>query len=144
MSVAEVHRNPSDDLGHKSSGLRVLLVEDDAADTYLIKCALQNERRIGAVLHAADGLAALALLDGEDFVPDVAIIDLNMPRKDGFALLAELGRRPEISFPKFVLTSSVAQADRIRGRLSGADLVLTKPDTMRELEILLRTAITTV
>jgi two-component system response regulator TctD len=107
MSAAGALYN--DDLGHRFCGLRVLLVEDDATDTYLIKCALRNERRIGVVLHAADGIAALALLDDGDFVPDVAIIDLHMPRKDGFALLAELRRHTEISFPKFVLTSSVAQ-----------------------------------
>jgi CheY-like chemotaxis protein len=125
-------------------GLKVLVVEDDAADAYLIKCALSGDPRVGSIRRAVDGVDALHLLEDRDLVPDIAIIDLHMPRMDGFRFLVELGTRQWRSFPAVVLTSSMARADLVRSRLRGADIVLTKPDTLKELEIVLRTAIGTV
>jgi DNA-binding response OmpR family regulator len=85
----------------------------------------------------------MKLLENGSFVPDLAIVDLNMPHKDGLSLIADLAGRAEYRFPKIVLTSSIVRSDLIRSRLC-ADLVLTKPDTARELEIVLRGAINTI
>lgn len=119
--------------------LRVLVVEDDEADAYLIQRALNMHPRIGEVYRAVDGIEALDLIDdGVD--PDFAIIDLHMPRKNGFSLLLEFGcmRR---DFPMIVLTSSTARSDAVRSKLRGAAQVLTKPDTVEELEQVLANAV---
>lgn len=124
--------------------LRVLVVEDDAADAYLIRQALESDPRVQEIVRAKDGVEALSMLEDGTFRPDLAIIDLQMPRKDGFSFLVDLACQDEQEFPAVVLTSSKARADAVRSRLRGARLVLTKPDTLRELETILHRAIATL
>jgi CheY-like chemotaxis protein len=144
QQIAQTLFDPRWTAPHNPNGLQVLVVEDDAADAYLINCALSGDPRVGLICRAVDGVEALELLEDPNLTPDIAIIDLHMPRMDGLAFLAELGKRRKRPFPAVVLTSSTAKADLMRSWLRGADLVLTKPDTLRELEVMLRTAIGTV
>lgn len=127
-----------------SAGLRILVVEDDAADAYLIRQALETQPRIEEVLRAKDGVEALAMLENGSVNPDLVIVDLQMPRKDGFSFLVDLSCEQKRRFPAIVLTSSKARADAVRSRLRGARLVLTKPDTLRELQQVLHRAIATL
>jgi CheY-like chemotaxis protein len=120
-------------------GLHVLIVEDDEADAYLIERALADNPRISSILRACDGIEALELLE-EGVEPDLIIIDLQMPRMDGFSLLVELGCAGRV-FPMVVLTSSTAPSDAIRSKLRGADTVLAKPDTIEDLRKLLNIAV---
>src|SRR5580692_11526522 len=101
-------------------GLCVLVVEDDEADAYLISRALERQPRVAQVIRAWDGAEALELVEQGKVDPDLAFIDLHMPRKNGFNLLAALAGRAESSFPMVVLTSSTAPTDAIRSRLRGA------------------------
>ena len=84
----------------------MLLVEDDDADAYLIRRALAKNPRIGEVVLAHDGVAALELINKGAVSPDLAIVDLHMPRKDGFALLRDFAAMEGVKFPSVVLTSS--------------------------------------
>jgi DNA-binding response OmpR family regulator len=118
-------------------GLEVLVVEDDEADTFLIRNALRMNPRISRIVMARDGVEALQWLDSGLVSPDLAIVDLHMPRKNGFSLLVELRCRANMEFPTIVLTSSKASADAARSKLRGADCFLTKPDSMEELSWLL-------
>jgi two-component system, response regulator len=122
-------------------GLCVLVVEDDEADTYLISRALADNPAIGAVVLARDGIEALSLVDRGVVVPDLALIDLHMPRMDGFGLLFAFAGRPEPVFPMVVLTSSSSPSDAIRSRLRSAIRVVTKPDTVAEMYAVLKTTI---
>ena len=122
-------------------GLQVLVVEDDDADAFLIRTALSRNARVRETTIARDGMEALDWLDRNFVWPDVAIIDLQMPRKNGFSLLVELQCRPWASFPRIVLTSSLAKADNVRAILRGADCFLTKPDTIDELGWVLSNAL---
>jgi CheY-like chemotaxis protein len=126
------------------AGLCVLVVEDDEADAYLISRALERLPRVSRVVRALDGVEALELVEGGDVAPDLAFVDLHMPRKNGFNLLAALAARPEGAFPMVVLTSSTAPTDAIRSRLRGAIRVVTKPDTVEMLETVLKNAINAV
>lgn len=101
-----------------SRALNILIVEDDDADAYLIERVLADDPRVGAVTRAVDGVQALDLIAG-GVEPDLAIIDLKMPRKDGFSLLVELACA-EWLFPKIVLTSSTTRSDAVRSKLRGA------------------------
>jgi CheY-like chemotaxis protein len=113
--------------------LWVLLVEDDEADAYLIRRALAKNPWVGEVALAEDGVEALELIDKGWVCPDLAIVDLHMPRKDGFGLLRDFGIRQSAPFPSVVLTSSRASADALRSTRLGALEVLTKPRTEHEL-----------
>lgn len=143
-TLAYNNQDPRVGVPDNAEGLQILVVEDDAADAYLIKCALANNPRVGSIRRVTDGVQALRMIEEGDATPDVAIIDLQMPRMDGFKFLVELACRKQHAFPKIVLTSSMARADLVRSRLRGADRVLTKPDTLKELEVMLSHALATV
>jgi two-component system response regulator len=121
----------------RKARLRVLVVEDDEADVYLIRRALANNPRVQEVVVARDGVEALELIDCCSTVPDLAIVDLHMPRKDGFALLREFATRKSDPFPAVVLTSSKAGADAFRSKKRGAMEFLTKPNTVEKLTMAL-------
>jgi CheY-like chemotaxis protein len=126
----------------KMPGLCVLLVEDDEADAYLIGRALSHQPAVGRVVHAADGADALRMVEHGEVTPDLAFIDLHMPRTNGLTLLVALAGRAEHSFPMVVLTSSTAPADAERSRQHGAMQLITKPDTVEAMEAALALAIT--
>lgn len=128
----------------RSENLKVLLIEDDDADVYLIRTALADNPRVGEIVLAQDGVEALQLIDSGAVKPDLAIVDLHMPRKDGFALLLEFGARESVSFPSIVLTSSRSGADALRSRSRGADMYLVKPSTLGKLTALMDDVIATM
>jgi two-component system, response regulator len=117
----------------RKAKLRVLVVEDDEADVYLIRRALANNPRIQEVVVARDGVEALELIESWSAAPDLAIVDLHMPRKDGFALLRDFSMRKSDPFPAVVLTSSKAGADAFRSKKRGAVEFVTKPNTVEKL-----------
>jgi CheY-like chemotaxis protein len=125
-------------------GLCVLVVEDDIADTYLIRRALEDNPAIGTTFHASDGIEALAMVERGEVTPDLALIDLHMPRMDGFGLLSAFAGRSGPEFPMVVLTSSSSPSDAIRSRLRSATRVVTKPDTITEMYAVLKTTIEAV
>ncbi len=123
--------------GRRSDALQILVAEDDAADLYLLKAALADNPRVADVVVAKDGIEALEMLDSGAIHPDLAIIDLHMPRKDGLSLLLELRTRSEATFPAIVLTSSRSAADAMRSRNRGAELFLVKPEGINKLTALM-------
>ena len=125
----------------RTTNLPVLAVEDADADAYLIRRALIDNPKISQVVLAKDGVEALQMIDQHDAEPDVAVIDLHMPRKDGFALLRELSLSDRPQFPAIVLTSSVSTIDIVRSWKRGAVKFLTKPNSIGELAAVLDNAI---
>jgi two-component system response regulator QseB len=116
--------------------VRVLLVEDDPM---IGKALVQGLGRAGfAVDWAADGRAAeLAMADG---VYDAVVLDLGLPRKDGFDVLREARARGN-DVPVLVATARDALAERVSGLDAGADDYLTKPFDLEELVARLRALI---
>lgn len=129
-----VHRT---NRGVASSDLQILIAEDDAADAYLIRKVIEANPRVGGVAMASDGEQALELMRTGGLRPDLAIVDINMPRKNGLGLLLELGCGEWPRFPVAILTSSRANQDAIRARLRGAHYFFTKPDAFEDLEVIL-------
>jgi CheY-like chemotaxis protein len=129
---------------HWSLGLQVLLVEDDEADAYLIRRALAKNPWVGEVVLAEDGVEALELFDKGRISPDLAIVDLHMPRKDGLGLLKEFSSRASANFPSVVLTSSKSSKDVLRAKNRGALEFLTKPKTEEQLAAALNRVIQSV
>ncbi|HEX5767827.1 MAG TPA: response regulator transcription factor [Burkholderiales bacterium] len=107
--------------------MRVLLVEDDPMIGRAVADGLQGEGH--AVDLVFDGAAAeLALLHGPY---DLAVLDLGLPRKDGFEVLKSL-RRARIEVPVLIITARDAVADRIAGLDHGADDYMVKPFELDE------------
>ena len=109
------------------SGGRVLVVEDDAEITDVLRRSLRNEGY--EVRTAGDGIEALD--QAQAFVPDLVVLDLGLPRLDGTEVCRQL--RAEGDVPILVLTARAETDDRVDGLDSGADDYLVKPFERREL-----------
>jgi len=106
---------------------RILVVEDDLTLLETLEYNLRSEGY--EVITAADGLTALEVAREEG--PDLIVLDLMLPRLDGFEVCRIL--RPETSVPILMLTARTDEVDRVVGLEVGADDYLTKPFSMREL-----------
>ncbi|MEU6313254.1 response regulator [Streptomyces sp. NPDC047014] len=113
----------------------VLLVEDDEADAMLIEEAL-SERGARNFARATDGLAALEhLRDPHTPVPDLIVLDLNMPRMNGRDLLQVLKNDAALqTIPVVVLTTSAAPEDVSGAYQRHANAYVTKPVNLDEFE----------
>ncbi|PSP27494.1 two-component system response regulator [Halobacteriales archaeon QH_2_65_14] len=112
----------------------ILLVEDNPGDIRLTREAFE-ENRIANTLHVVtDGVEALDfLLQRGEYAdaqrPDIILLDLNLPRKNGDEVLEEMDKEdPDLSrVPVIVLTSSQAEEDIVRSYELNANAYLTKP-----------------
>jgi signal transduction histidine kinase len=105
----------------------VLLVDDEEAFRYALRQMVGTDHQI---LEAEDGVQALEVLKGR--TPDVMFLDLNMPRLDGYAVLAEVAADPARAGLVVIVSTSAMLNDRDRARLERADYVLTKDQLSRE------------
>src|SRR4026208_1339725 len=107
---------------------RVLIIEDELAMRTAVADVLQTEGY--RVLTAVDGEAGLQCAINE--MPDLILLDLMMPRLDGYAVCAEL-RRLSNPVPILMLTAKGQVEDRVQGLDAGADDYLVKPFSTEEL-----------
>src|ERR671933_2309890 len=110
--------------------IEILLVEDNPGDVRLTIEALR-ESKVRNNLHIArDGVEALEVLraGGQSFRPDLILLDLNLPRKDGRQVLAEIKADPRLkTIPVVILTTSRAEQDVLRTYELQANCYITKP-----------------
>ena len=109
---------------------RVLVVEDNTDLAYGLRNNLEIEGYEVAV--AADGEEGLRLGSRISELPDLIILDLMLPKLDGFRVLSEL-RRQGVEVPVLILTGRGEEADVVRGLRLGADDYVTKPFGILEL-----------
>jgi CheY-like chemotaxis protein len=111
----------------------VLLVEDDPGDVVLIKEAFEFNKVHNALHHVSDGVEALDFLNrrnGHEKAPrpDLILLDLNLPRKDGREVLEEIKADQDLrTIPVVVLTTSEAEEDILRSYHLHANAYVTKP-----------------
>jgi DNA-binding response OmpR family regulator len=113
-------------IDEKTLGGRVLVVEDDAEITDVLRRSLRHEGY--EVRTAGDGVEALDV--ASEFVPDLVVLDLGLPRLDGIEVCRQL--RAEGDVPILILTARTETADRVTGLDSGADDYLVKPFERQE------------
>jgi chemotaxis family two-component system response regulator Rcp1 len=113
--------------------IEILLVEDNPADVRLTQEALR-EGKVRNILHVArDGVEALEFLRKKGKHagagrPDLVLLDLNLPRKDGREVLAEIKADPELkTLPVVVLTTSSAETDILKSYELHANCYIQKP-----------------
>ena len=108
--------------------IRILLVEDSRADQLLIREALDQVSDSHVVETCSDGEAALARLRSSAPRPHLVLLDLNLPRKDGRAVLSEVKQDPELrAIPVIILTTSSAPADVSFAYMHCANSYVRKP-----------------
>jgi DNA-binding response OmpR family regulator len=109
------------------AGGRVLIVEDDAEITDVLRRSLRHEGY--DVKTAGDGVEALDV--AANYVPDLVVLDLGLPRLDGIEVCRQL--RSDGDVPILILTARTETEDRVSGLDSGADDYLVKPFERTEL-----------
>jgi two-component system response regulator ResD len=106
---------------------RILLVDDEASLRMLVRRYLQRDGYL--VVEAVDGAQALQRLAEQPF--DLAVIDVMMPKVDGFDLVRQIRSRSDI--PVIMLTGRGEESSRVAGLELGADDYMVKPFSMPEL-----------
>lgn len=126
----------------------VLLADDDEDDRFLIKEAFLENKIENTLQHVSDGEELMDYLKNrgkfaEKFYyprPDLILLDLNMPRKDGREALKEIKNDPELkSIPVIVLTTSSTEEDIQRTYEMGVNSFITKPVTYDGMVDLIKT-----
>lgn len=116
--------------------VRILLVEDDPSHRLLIRKNLENHGVANGINEAEDGQEALdyiygvgAYADRKKYpMPDIVILDIKMPRVDGFGVLERLKSDPKTKrIPVIMLTTSSRDEEVARGYEYGANAYVTKP-----------------
>ena len=117
----------------RTTPVEILLVEDNPGDVRLTQEALKESKVINNLSVAEDGVEALAFLKREGKYadsprPDLLLLDLNLPKKDGRELLEEIKADENLKrIPVVVLTTSKAEEDIIRMYDQHANCYITKP-----------------
>jgi len=113
--------------------IEILLVEDNPGDVRLTMEALKEGRFANLINVAVDGFEAMAFLRREGIYanapkPDLILLDLNLPKKNGREVLAEIKTDPNLKrIPVVILTSSQAETDIVATYNLHANCYITKP-----------------
>jgi CheY-like chemotaxis protein len=119
-----------------SSGKKVLVVDDNPAGRELVRECLQDYA--SSIMEAANGREALEKL--RTSLPDLVLLDIQMPEMDGYEVLREIRRDPALKGLRVVaLTAFAMQGDQERALAAGFDDYLTKPVTAAKLKAQLKT-----
>jgi chemotaxis family two-component system response regulator Rcp1 len=120
-------------IGSDAAAIEVLMVEDSPGDIRLTREAFKDAK-VHINLHvASDGAKAMAFLKHEGEYsnvprPDLVLLDLNLPKKDGREVLEEIKADPTLkTIPVVVLTTSSSEADILRSYQLHANCYITKP-----------------
>jgi chemotaxis family two-component system response regulator Rcp1 len=122
----------------KNAQFQILLVEDSSADVRMVVESLRNVTPVTGLNVASDGVEALRFLRREGnysaaVTPDLVLLDLRMPKKNGFWVLQEIKQDASLSrIPTVVLSSSALEMDVSRAYYLHADYYLAKPYDLEE------------
>jgi CheY-like chemotaxis protein len=121
--------------------MHILLVEDDEVDAEVVARVLRREKIGNPFFLARDGVEALHLLqsDGSPQLPCLVLMDINMPRMDGFQLLAEMRKRDTLKENVvYMLTTSARDQDKQRAESMSAAGYITKENIGALVDVLRR------
>ena len=117
----------------KGKPVDILLVEDNEGDARLAKEAMRDSKISNTIHHVSDGVEAMAFLRKEGKYadtprPDLILLDLNLPRKDGREVLADIKEDEDLKrIPVVILTVSNDEADVLKTYNLHANCYITKP-----------------
>lgn len=116
-----------------SQAVEILLVEDNEDDIVIIQEAFAEARLVNVIKTVRDGEEALAYLRHQGkhkkaSMPALILLDINMPKKNGFEVLKEMKADPQLrSLPVVMLTTSEREEDIVRSYANGACSYVRKP-----------------
>lgn len=117
----------------EGKAVEILLVEDNEGDARLAREAMRDSKLANVIHHVADGADAMAFLRRQGKHrdaprPDLVLLDLNLPKKDGREVLSEVKGDEDLKrIPVVVLTSSSAEEDVLKSYNLHANCYITKP-----------------
>ncbi len=126
-------RNESDD----RRLLHILVIEDNKADVFLVEEAIAVQEIHAELQVIADGEEAMRQVEENsstmDWLPDLFILDLNLPRRSGHEILACIRQKPRYAhIPVLIMTSSDSENDRQKAALFGSNGYFRKPSGFSE------------
>jgi two-component system, chemotaxis family, response regulator Rcp1 len=116
----------------------LLVVDDNPADIALVCEALAGSLRHTKINSVGDGVEAMAFLNRREkyagaLQPDLVILDLNLPKKDGLSVLAAMKAGPELRrIPVVIFSTSQLRKDIVRSYEIGANCYVKKPGNLNE------------
>ena len=112
----------------------IILVEDSGVDAYLLEKAVAARGIRYQLLRYEDGERAIhEICENDALTPNLILVDLNLPRREGFEVLLRIRQTPRlVGIPVGVFTSSDAAKDRHRTALLGVEQYIHKPSTLDE------------
>jgi chemotaxis family two-component system response regulator Rcp1 len=116
----------------------LLVVDDNPADVALFCEALAGSKHQSKINSVADGVEAMAFLNRKEkfasvLQPDLVILDLNLPKKDGLAVLASIKARPDLRrIPVVIFSTSQLRKDIVRSYEMGANCYVSKPGNLND------------
>lgn len=121
-------------MGQHASSLNIFLADDDLDDCQFFATALSHVYPQANLRILHNGKAMLEELSSPKLMPDIIVLDLNMPIMDGYECIRNIKRNPQLkAIPTVILTTSNNLSDTLRLKKIGADLFLTKPCSFGEL-----------
>lgn len=124
--------------------IEILLVEDNPGDVDLTREMIENSKVRNVMNHVSDGVEALAYLRRQRPYtkatrPDLILLDLNLPRKDGREVLADIKQDNRLKdIPVVVLTTSEAESDVLRSYQLHANCYISKPVNLAKFASIIR------
>ena len=117
--------------------ITILLVEDNEGDIVLTQEALKDGRIKNNIIIARDGVEALAVLDSGNELPDLILLDINLPKLNGLEVLTAIKKDPRLkTIPVIMLSTSDEQNDILTSYSNYANCFITKPvDFNRFIEV---------
>ena len=117
--------------------INILLVEDNPGDVELTQDALRRSKVATRVAVVTDGEQAMDYLQRggseDEATPDLVLLDLNLPKKDGMEVLKEMKEDPNLKhIPVVILTTSEAERDILASYRLGANCFISKPVDLTE------------
>jgi CheY-like chemotaxis protein len=124
--------------------IEILLIEDNPGDVDLIREMIENSKVRNIVNHVSDGIDALSYLHRQmpypkAVRPDLILLDLNLPKKDGREVLTTIKQDDHLKdIPVVVLTTSEAESDVLRSYQLHANCYISKPVDLTKFTTMLR------
>lgn len=124
--------------------IEILLVEDNPGDVDLTREMVEASKVRNVIRNVTDGVEALAYLRRQPpytkaVRPDLILLDLNIPRMDGRAVLSEVKQDPDLKdIPVVVLTTSEAESDILKSYQLYANCYITKPVDLNKFATIIR------
>jgi chemotaxis family two-component system response regulator Rcp1 len=124
--------------------IEILLIEDNPGDVDLTREMIGNGKVKSVISHVDDGEEAIAYLQQrgpyrEAVRPDLILLDLNLPKKDGRAVLSEIKKDDRLKdIPVVVLTTSEAETDVLRSYQLHANCYISKPVDLAKFSSIIR------